>query len=90
MKGNNFRERWTRSLTKAFTYRVAIIVLDFVAVYLLTERVETALGFMIVSNIYTSAAYYFHERIWNVIKWGKKAPTCFESSSSKPQEPTDL
>jgi len=26
---------------------------------------------MIVSNIYTTAGYFFHERIWSKIKWGK-------------------
>ena len=61
-----------RSLTKAITYRVIILVLDFTAVYLLTGRYEVALGFMIVSNVYTSIAYYFHERLWSRIAWGRK------------------
>ena len=72
MERHDFREHWTRALTKAVTYRIVIITLDFTAVYLLTRRVEIALGFMIVSNIYTSIAYYFHERIWNAINWGKR------------------
>jgi len=72
MERRDFREQWTRSLTKAVTYRIVIIALDFTGVYLLTGKVEIALGFMIVSNIYTSIAYYFHERIWNAINWGKR------------------
>ncbi len=60
-----------RSLVKAITYRSVIIVLDFSAIYLLTGKVDVALGFMIVSNIYTTAAYVIHERIWNKIEWGK-------------------
>jgi len=68
----DFKEHWNRSLTKAITYRIAILILDFTSVYLLTGRVDVALGFMLISNIYTSIAYYFHERIWNRIKWGKK------------------
>ena len=59
-----------RSLVKAFTYRAVIIVLDFSVIYLLTGRVDVALGFMIISNIYTTAAYFVHERIWNKITWG--------------------
>jgi uncharacterized membrane protein len=59
-----------RSLVKAFTYRVVIIVLDFSVIYLLTGRVDVALGFMIISNIYTTVAYFVHERIWNKIGWG--------------------
>jgi len=72
VRRHDFKEYWTRSLTKAITYRIVILILDFTAVYLLTGRVEIALGFMIVSNIYTTVAYYFHERIWNRTDWGKK------------------
>ena len=59
-------------MTKAVTYRVIILVLDFAAIYLLTGKVEVAVGFMVVSNIYTTVAYYFHERIWNRTSWGKE------------------
>jgi len=69
---HDFKEHWTRSFTKAITYRIAILTLDFTATYLLTGRLEIALGFMLISNIYTSAAYYVHERIWNRVDWGKK------------------
>jgi adenylylsulfate kinase len=72
---NFFKERWTRSLVKAVTYRVVIIILDFVSVYVLSGKVETALWFMIVSNVYTSVAYFFHERIWNAINWGRGKST---------------
>jgi uncharacterized membrane protein len=64
-------ERWRRSLVKAITYRLIIIVLDVTAIYLFTGNLDIALGFMIISNVYTSVAYYFHERIWNKIGWGK-------------------
>jgi len=63
---------WTRSLVKAVTYRLLILVLDFAAVYLFTGKIEIALGFMIVSNIYTTMAYYLHERIWNKTDWGRQ------------------
>jgi len=26
---------------------------------------------MIASNIYTSIGYYFHERAWDGVEWGK-------------------
>jgi uncharacterized membrane protein len=69
---HDFKELWTRSLTKAVTYRAVILTLDFTAVSLLTGNLEIAFGFMLISNIYTSIAYYLHERIWNKIDWGKK------------------
>lgn len=59
-----------RSIVKAVTYRSVIVILDFVAVYLLTGKVATATTFMVVSNIYTSVGYFLHERLWARIKWG--------------------
>ncbi|MGA2628233.1 MAG: DUF2061 domain-containing protein [Candidatus Bathyarchaeia archaeon] len=59
-----------RSVVKALTYRAVIIVLDFSVIYLLTRQVDVALGFMVISNIYTTVAYFVHERIWNKIRWG--------------------
>jgi len=59
-----------RSLVKAFTYRAIIVVLDVSVIYLLTGRVDIALGFTVISNIYTTVAYFLHERLWNKIRWG--------------------
>jgi uncharacterized membrane protein len=59
-----------RSIVKAITYRAFIVCLDFVAIYLFTGKVEVALGFMLVSNIYTTVGYFLHERLWARIKWG--------------------
>ena len=60
----------SRSVVKAVTYRVAIMVLDFITIYLFTKTVKVALGFMIASNIYTTIGYFVHERLWSRIKWG--------------------
>jgi uncharacterized membrane protein len=70
-KLHHFQEAWFRSLVKTITYRVLILTLDFSVIYLITKRIDIALGFMLASNIYTTIAYYAHERIWDHIKWGK-------------------
>ncbi|MGC2030186.1 MAG: DUF2061 domain-containing protein [Steroidobacteraceae bacterium] len=62
-----------RSITKAITYRLVIICLDFLVIYLLTGKVRTAVGFMLISNVYTTVAYFAHERIWAHIDWGRQA-----------------
>ena len=62
-----------RSIVKALTYRVVIVCLDFLAVWLFTHKVDVALGFMIVSNVYTTVGYFVHERIWARIGWGMTA-----------------
>jgi len=63
------RETNLRSLVKAITYRLIIIILDFSVIYLLTGKLSIAVGFMLISNLYTSVAYFLHERLWNKIKW---------------------
>lgn len=64
-------ETLPRSIVKTISYRIVILILDFVSIYLFTGQIKIALGFMIVSNIYTTLGYFFHERIWDKIKWGK-------------------
>jgi adenylylsulfate kinase len=66
----NNRASRKRSIVKAITYRGIIVILDFLVIYLLTGKVATAAGFMIISNIYTTVAYFLHERVWSGIKWG--------------------
>ncbi len=60
----------SRSVIKALTYRAVIMVLDFTAIYLFTGTLKIALGFVIASNLYTTMAYFGHERLWARIKWG--------------------
>jgi len=59
-----------RSVLKAVTYRVLIMCLDFGTIYLFTGALRVALGFMIASNVYTTVAYFAHERLWSRIRWG--------------------
>jgi len=61
-----------RSALKAISYRLIIIMLDFSVIYLMTGKTSIALGFMIISNLYTTLAYFIHERIWSKIRWGLK------------------
>ncbi len=63
-------ETLKRSIVKTVTYRLVVLVLDFSVIYLFTGQIKIAVGFMILSNIYTSFSYFFHERIWDNIKWG--------------------
>ncbi len=62
-----------RSAVKALTYRLVILVMDFIAVYWLTGSAKMSLGFMAASNVYTTVAYYVHERVWARVRWGTPA-----------------
>ncbi len=69
---SNLVESLSRSVVKTVSYRVIILILDFASIYFFTRQVKTALSFMVVSNIYTTVCYFFHERVWDRIKWGKQ------------------
>ena len=47
-------------------------MLDFTTITLFTKRYDIGLYFVMLSNIYTTLAYYIHERVWNKTKWGLK------------------
>lgn len=60
-----------RSVVKALAYGLVLGCLDFVVLYLFTRKTVIALGFIVVSNIYTTVCYFVYERIWVRITWGK-------------------
>lgn len=60
-----------RSIAKTVTYRVLIIVSNAIIIYLITKRLDITAGFTLFSGIMSTFLYYFHERIWNMIHWGK-------------------
>jgi adenylylsulfate kinase len=62
-----------RSVVKALSYRIIIVSLDFAVIYLLTGKTKVAVGFMIISNTYTTVGYFLHERLWARVKWGMQA-----------------
>jgi len=68
-----FREYLGRSVVKAISYRTLVVIADFVAVFLFTNRLEVAIGFVVVSNVYTSVLYFLHERLWDRVAWGRGA-----------------
>ena len=72
-----------RSITKAVTYRLVVMTLDFIAIYLFTGAIRIAVGFMIASNIYTTLAYFIHERIWAHISWGVGVPRAIAAARAR-------
>jgi uncharacterized membrane protein len=61
-----------RSLVKSISYRLIILCLDLTTVYLMTGKISVAVGFALISNTYSTLAYFGHERLWAKIKWGVK------------------
>jgi uncharacterized membrane protein len=65
------KETRKRSLAKSILWRFICIVVSIVVSYALTFRWDVAVAIGGVYNVVTMVLYYFHERFWNRIKWGK-------------------
>ena len=62
----------SRSLAKSLTWRVVALLTTFITLYALSKDVSMATLATLITNGVNFVAYYYHERIWNAVKWGKK------------------
>jgi uncharacterized membrane protein len=62
----------SRSLAKSLTWRVVAMVSGFVTLYALSEDISLATIATLITNAVNFIAYYYHERIWNAVRWGKE------------------
>jgi uncharacterized membrane protein len=65
-------EKHTRSLVKAIGYRMLSITVDSAVAYFFTQDVAFTAGIVAFVNGYSTILYYFHERLWAHIHWGRK------------------
>jgi uncharacterized membrane protein len=59
-----------RSVVKSIVWRIICIVVSVVVTFFLSGKWDIAVAVGTVYNVITMVLYYFHERIWNRIKWG--------------------
>jgi len=61
-----------RSLAKSITWRIIAILSTFVVGYVLTGSVDFAASLALLSNLINFILYYFHERLWLRVRWGRQ------------------
>jgi uncharacterized membrane protein len=61
-----------RSVVKAITWRTLGTLDTIVISYVLTGEIKTAISIGGIEVFTKMFLYFFHERIWNMIKWGKR------------------
>jgi uncharacterized membrane protein len=61
-----------RSLAKAVSWRITGTVDTVLISYLITGKIRWALSIGFVELFTKVALYYFHERLWNKISFGRK------------------
>ena len=64
-------ERPIRSIAKATSWRVIGTLDTLLISYLLTGKVALAASIASIDFVTKMFLYFFHERIWNNINWGK-------------------
>jgi len=61
-----------RSVLKAATWRVLGTIDTFVLSSIFTKNVKHATGIALIELITKPILYFFHERFWNSVFWGKR------------------
>lgn len=62
-------ERPLRSIVKALSWRCIGTLDTLIVSYILTQKIGIAASIAAVDFISKMMLYFFHERIWNLIKW---------------------
>jgi len=70
-------ENKTRSIIKAVSWRILATLQTSIIVLIITDKIELAVSAGIIDIIVKMMTYYFHERMWNYIKFGKKSKPSF-------------
>ncbi len=60
-----------RSLVKSITWRIICIIVSVVTAFAFTGNLDIAAAIGTVYNAVTMVLYYFHERVWNRLKWAR-------------------
>ncbi len=64
-------EKPVRSIAKALSWRIVGTLDTLVVSYFVTGKIFLAASIASVDFLTKLVLYFFHERIWNKIKWGK-------------------
>lgn len=64
-------EKPIRSFVKALSWRAVGTLDTLVVSYVLTGQIGLATSIASIDFLTKLVLYFFHERIWNNIKWGK-------------------
>ncbi len=70
-KDDKNSEKPIRSIVKAFSWRVIGTLDTLIVSYFLTKKITIAASIASIDFLTKLALYFFHERAWNKVKWGK-------------------
>jgi len=67
-----YKETNTRSVVKGISWRVVATTTTIIIVYVFFDRLDLAIAAGMIETVLKIGLYWFHERVWQKIRWGKK------------------
>ncbi len=83
-------EAHTRTIAKAISWRALATLTTMTIVFLFTKRVMLSLGVGLAEIIAKITFYYFHERVWDKVSWGKSKHPLSKLAVKRELEPEDM
>ena len=60
-----------RSIAKTLSWRLTGTFCTFLISFIILGDITTSGTIAMIQLIFNTIVFYIHERIWNIIKWGK-------------------
>ena len=60
-----------RSFVKSLTYRIFGTITSWAVVYAITHKGNLSTLIALLETVVKVGVYYWHERVWDKIKWGR-------------------
>lgn len=70
-KKDKSSEKPVRSIVKAISWRILGTLDTIIISWFITGQIAMALSIGSIEVVTKMVLYFFHERLWNIIKWGK-------------------
>ena len=67
-------ESHIRTIIKAFSWRFIATLVTFTVAWVITKELKFAAEIGLADTVIKLGAYYFHERVWVGINFGKSRP----------------
>ncbi len=83
-------ETHSRTVMKTVSWRIVATLTTGIIVYILSGDFIMSLGVIGVEVVAKILFYYLHERVWNMIQWGKKSHPLASIPVNKELVPEDL
>ena len=86
----NYKDAHFRSIIKSLSWRVFATIATILIVFAFTRKPILSLGVGAAEIVVKLILYYFHERLWAIIRFGRKEHPLTDLPVSRPVKKEDL